>query len=87
MKKGEISFSMLGYHMAEKFHSPSSERIQNHIDQQQLPVTIYWNPEIKLSNAEKVLSVPLDRTDKNIVILLEGTDQQGKIGFVYARMR
>jgi TonB-dependent SusC/RagA subfamily outer membrane receptor len=87
MKKGEISFSMLGYHIAEKFHSPSTDLIKRRIEKQELPVTIYWNPELQLSDDELVLSIPLERSNKEIVILLEGIDQQGKLGFAYARMR
>lgn len=87
MKKGEISFSMLGYHIAEKFYSPPGETIQRRIDQNKLPITVYWNPDVKLTHSSTEFSVPLNRTDKDIVILLEGTNMKGKLGFAYTRMR
>lgn len=86
MKKGEISFSMLGYHIAEKFHSPSTESIHKRIEQKQLPLTVYWNPKLHLTNNERLLSLALERNNKDIIVILEGTDQQGKLGFAYAVM-
>jgi TonB-dependent SusC/RagA subfamily outer membrane receptor len=87
MKKGEIRFSMLGYHVAEKFHLPSSGNIQERINNKKLPLTLYWNPDIKISNNESEISIPVMKKDKAIVIILEGTDQLGKPGFAYALIR
>ncbi len=87
MKRGEISFSMPGYHKALIFHSPSSDRIQRKISRKQLPITIYWNPKIQIYGTEMVFSVPLENTDNDIVIILEGTDRHGKMGSAFARIR
>lgn len=87
MKRGEISFSLPGYHRAMKFHSPSSDRIQDRISQKQLPVTIYWNPKMQIYGTEMVFSVPVQKSNNDIVIILEGTDLQGNMGSTYARIR
>ena len=84
MKKGEISFSMLGYHKVEKFHSASIEKTQKQLALKQLPLTVYWNPEIRLSNNKTILSLPLNRDNWEVAVILEGTDQEGKPGYAYA---
>ena len=75
---------MLVYHIAEEFHSPSSEFLHYRISRDRFPITVYWDPDIKTSNSTSEFSIPLKKTENKIVILLEGTDQQGKPGFAYA---
>jgi TonB-dependent SusC/RagA subfamily outer membrane receptor len=87
MKKGEIEFSMLGYHITEKFYSPGTSTIQQKADNKMLPVTLYWNPEIEVGSKEVQIAIPNERNSLNKIIIIEGTDGQGNIGYGYAVLR
>ncbi len=82
MKKGEISFSMLGYHVVERYYSPSNKSLTNNIDRQQLPVTVSWNPEIKIHPAEMIeITFPLMTIPRQgIRVEIEGITNQGTPG-------
>ncbi|MBA7519502.1 Vitamin B12 transporter BtuB [subsurface metagenome] len=83
MKKGEISFSMLGYHLTERFYSPTETSLNNRIQKNQLPVTIYWNPDLVLHNGITIITVPVKETNLIKTIVIEGTDQNGKLGYAF----
>ncbi|MBN1596723.1 MAG: TonB-dependent receptor plug domain-containing protein [Bacteroidales bacterium] len=80
MKKGEIAFSMLGYHKAERFSMPSEQRINDRKESGKYPLTIYWNPDLQLINNNNItILIPLKAEGKFITVL-EGTDMKGNFG-------
>jgi len=83
MKKGEISFSMLGYHIVEQYYSPSNKALTNYIDHQQLPITVFWGPEIHIHPDEIIqISFPLVSISKQgLKVDFEGISNQGIPGY------
>jgi TonB-dependent SusC/RagA subfamily outer membrane receptor len=86
MKKGEISFSMLGYHIVEHFSSPPDVLIEKRIEDDQLPVTLYWNANIKMSASQHAsISFPIKNIpDKQIQVIVEGINNAGTAGYCFA---
>ena len=88
MKKGEITFSMLGYHAIEKFYSPSSHAIRTRIEKGQYPITIYWNPDILLTDENYTkISFPFIHTGEELFVIVEGLSNRGRIGYSFASFR
>jgi len=84
MKKGEISFSILGYHITEQFYSPSGQTIDSRIENGQLPVTVYWNPNIVLRKDSFMnLIFPASPPDEELFVIIEGISNQGRIGYSF----
>ncbi len=85
MKKGEINFSVLGYHVTEQFYSPSENTIQSRIESEQLPLTIFWNPDIIIGKGESLhVTLPIKLPDKVFYVIYEGISTLGRIGYSYA---
>lgn len=87
MKKGEISFSMLGYHVEESFFTPQEEMIRQRLEQNSTPITIYWNPEIQFHDYSIQFAIPAPRTGAQKVIIIEGTDMHGRMGTAFTILR
>lgn len=88
MKKGEIAFSMLGYHVTEQFYSPAPKAIDNRIQNNQLPLTIFWEPNITLNQKDMLdIVFPSKTPDKGFYVIFEGISNQGKAGYSYAFFR
>lgn len=84
MKKGEINFSMLGYNVTEHFYSPSENTIQSRVEIDQLPLTIFWYPDIKFKQNESMhVTFPGKLPDKLIYIIFEGISNKGRPGYNY----
>jgi TonB-dependent SusC/RagA subfamily outer membrane receptor len=85
MKKGEISFSMLGYHVVEQFYSPTEENIENRITANQLPITIFWGPDIKIpANGSVTISFPFrTKLQKEFQVIFEGINDEGTPGYCF----
>lgn len=77
-KKGEIRFSMLGYSKPGKFKPPDGKLVSQRIQNKTLPLTIYWNPGIKITKENEFRkTLPFADTDSKILIIIEGIDQKG----------
>jgi TonB-dependent SusC/RagA subfamily outer membrane receptor len=85
MKHGEISFSILGYHITERFYAPNKKQLATRIDKQKLPLTVLWSPLINTqSNESFIISVPLVSLPRQrLQAILEGITEEGRI--VYGR--
>ena len=85
LKKGEISFSMLGFNVIEHFYSPSEKILQSRMESDQLPLTLFWNPSIKLKSDESLgVSFPGKLPDKVFYVIFEGISNKGRPGYGYA---
>ena len=85
LKKGEISFSMLGYHVTEHFYSPSESMISSRTNEHQMPLTLFWNPDIIITEGKYPnITFPSAKTENGYYIVLEGISNQGIIGYRYA---
>lgn len=85
MKHGEISFSMLGYHVVEEFYSPSNKTLANRINNQQLPITVFWYPQLIIQPSESVyVTFPLSTfPSQGLHVILEGINDEGRAGYCY----
>jgi TonB-dependent SusC/RagA subfamily outer membrane receptor len=88
MKRGEISFSMLGYHVVERFYLPPAYEIESRVKYGKLPLTLYWNPEITLSlNDVITFSIPVKTVaDSKVHVIFEGMTGNGEAGYSYKIM-
>ena len=85
MKKGEISFSVLGYHVTEQFYSPSENIIDARIEGAQLPLTVFWKPDITLNKGESLSITFASSTHREgFRVIFEGISTQGNAGYSYA---
>ena len=85
LKKGEISFSMLGYHVTEHFYSPSESMISSRTNEHQMPLTLFWNPNIIITEGKYPnITFPSAKTENGYYIVFEGISNQGTIGYRYA---
>ncbi|MBN2523100.1 MAG: TonB-dependent receptor plug domain-containing protein [Bacteroidales bacterium] len=85
-KRGEIAFSILGYHTAEKFHFPSDADLESRIENNRMPVTIYWNPNLTLSDKVVSIKFPLHNNAFTKTVIIEGADQDGRPGFAFFKL-
>ena len=85
MKKGEITFSMLGYHIVERYYSPSTEAIKSKEELHQYPITVFWGPDIYIHPNEGVtFSFPIGEvTGKKFQVIFEGINSNGTPGYCY----
>jgi hypothetical protein len=81
MVKGQITFSMLGYHIEEKFDTPSKKEVTQREQASLLPQTVFWSPELILdTDHESKLSFFVPKTGTNMLLVVEGIDTQGNPG-------
>jgi TonB-dependent SusC/RagA subfamily outer membrane receptor len=88
MKKGEITFSMLGYHVIEQFCSPSSQAIESRIEKDRLPLTVYWDPDITITDkSQPDISFPMFESKEELYVIIEVISNQGRIGYSFASVK
>jgi TonB-dependent SusC/RagA subfamily outer membrane receptor len=79
--KGQIFFSILGYHVEEKFNPPSKEEIENRQHANLLPLTIFWAPGLVLdTDRESKISFFAPKSSSKIILVVEGIDTKGNPG-------
>jgi TonB-dependent SusC/RagA subfamily outer membrane receptor len=80
--KGQIYFSILGYHVEEAFSSPSKNEIKTIEEQNHLPYTIFWAPRIILDTEhESKITFFAPKTGVKMILVLEGIDTNGNPGY------
>ncbi len=87
MKRGEITFQMLGYVKTREFYVPDYENPENialpAVDNR---ATIYWNPEIITDkNGSATVEFFTSDSDEKFNITVEGISLNGKPGFTRYR--
>lgn len=81
-KKGELYFSMLGYQTVEQFNAPSSLIKQERIKNNELPMTVYWNPMLEFTVGKALtIVVPKGLITEEVFIVLEGITNRGRVGY------
>lgn len=81
MVKGVIEFQMLGYTTPRRFYQPKYIE-SGYSDNNNIPVTIFWNPVEKTdSNGEATIVVQLPENKIKYRMIIEGISNDGKTGY------
>jgi TonB-dependent SusC/RagA subfamily outer membrane receptor len=81
MVKGQISFSLLGYHVKEKYHAPAVNEMKTREQNNLLPITVLWSPELLLNtDHETKISFSSPKTTSKLILVIEGIDTDGNPG-------
>ena len=80
MKRGEISFNMLGYATPKQFYSPKYTSTES--EKADLRKTLYWNPQL-ITDKKGVARFSFYTSDLTgtFTLKIEGMDSKGKVGF------
>jgi len=81
MRKGVITFQMLGYYSPKEFYSPIYDYTPS-ADSLDTRKTLFWDPEVKTGkNGEAEIEFYTSDADTRLIIVVEGIGKKGKIGY------
>ena len=86
MRKGGITFQMLGYYTPRKFYEnfPGTAQDNNSLNN---PETCYWNPDVVTDkNGTAIISVKSIVLNEDLIFTAEGISENNHPGFVCTRI-
>ena len=75
---GVLTFSMLGYQRKKNFSPLPQDNLNELIKNKDLPVTIYWAPDLVVTGQKDAhIMFPYKEDTDKLVVIVEGTDYNG----------